>query len=183
LSLVFENSLGAKKMAFLGDATMQATRLVKSIRWPSVLTAALALLLAACSSTNSAVRPQPVLSQSPQPCNQTDSTVSCCLKKYPGQYERCGADVPTPSPQKPNRLPPPVTEAPDNASPAVPTEEERERWLKDICEPGYARCIDAGGGGTPGRTHNETQCKACFAACRRYGFWPHAANGKRCLGS
>ena len=27
-------------------------------------------------------------------CNQTDSTESCCLKKNPGQYERCGARAP-----------------------------------------------------------------------------------------
>ncbi|NOK16442.1 hypothetical protein [Corallococcus carmarthensis] len=27
-------------------------------------------------------------------CNQSDSTVSCCLKRHPGQYEACGADAP-----------------------------------------------------------------------------------------
>lgn len=26
-------------------------------------------------------------------CNPTDSTESCCLKKHPGQYERCGIQV------------------------------------------------------------------------------------------
>jgi len=162
---------------------MQSTQLAKGIQWAPGLAVAIASFLAACSSVDSMLRPQPVLAQSPQQCNQTDSTVSCCLKKYPGQYERCGADVPVLVPQKPNRLPPPLKEAPAEASPAVPTEEERERWTKDICEPGYVRCITAGGGATPGRKRNESQCQACFDACRRYGFWPHRANGKRCLGS
>lgn len=27
-------------------------------------------------------------------CNQSDSTVSCCLKRHPGAYESCGADAP-----------------------------------------------------------------------------------------
>ena len=164
---------------------MQSPQLAKckSMCWSRVLAASLVSLVAACSSTNSARRSQPVLAQSLQQCDQTDSTVSCCLKRFPGQYERCGADVPVPSPQKPNRLPPPGTEMPDEASPSVPIDEEKERWLKEICEPGYAKCVAAGGDGTPGRVYNETQCKACFAACRRYGFWPYRANGKRCPGS
>jgi len=29
-------------------------------------------------------------------CNNTDSTVTCCLKQNPGQYERCGAEAPRP---------------------------------------------------------------------------------------
>ena len=31
-------------------------------------------------------------------CSQTDSTLSCCLKQHPGQYERCGAEAPTKRP-------------------------------------------------------------------------------------
>lgn len=177
-----EKELRRKQKALAGTA-MQSGQLAKGMCWLRGLAVALASLLTGCSSANSALRPQPVLSQSLQQCNQTDSTVSCCLKKFPGQHERCGAGVPVPSPQKPNRIPPPPKETPDEASPSVPTEEERERWTKDICEPGHVRCITAGGGGTPGRRRNESQCQACFDACRRYGFWPHKANGKRCPGS
>lgn len=44
--------------------------------------AALLTLLVACSGP---------LESGPT-CNNTDSTVSCCLKQNPGQYERCGAE-------------------------------------------------------------------------------------------
>lgn len=161
---------------------MQSTRFVKRGRWTRMLVASLASLLAACSSTRGALRSQPGLAQSPQPCNQTDSTVSCCLKKYPGQYERCGAAVPARSPQKPNRPPPPVTQERDEVARPLPTEEEYERW-RQICEPRYAKCVEAGGASIPGRVAKETQCKAFYDACMRYGFWPYRANGKRCLGT
>lgn len=160
---------------------MQSRQLAKGMCWLRGLAVVLASLVAACSSTSGALRSQPGFAQSPRQCNQTDSTVSCCLKKYPGQYERCGADVPEPSPQKPNRIPPPVTQEPDEAAPSVPTQEEYERW-RQICEPRYAKCVEAGGASIPGRVAKETQCKACYEACMRYGFWPYRANGKRCLG-
>jgi len=38
-------------------------------------------------------------------CNQTDSTVTCCLKQHPGQYELCGATPPAKS--KPINVGPP----------------------------------------------------------------------------
>lgn len=160
---------------------MPLTQLASRVCRPTVVTAVLASFLAACSSPSGARRSQSFLAQSLQPCNQTDSTVSCCLKKYPGQYERCGADVPVTPPQKPNRLPPPGTELPEEAEPRIPTQKERERW-RDIFELHYVKCVDVGGARIPGRVEKETQCRACYAACMRYGFWPYKANDKRCLG-
>jgi hypothetical protein len=105
-------------------------------------------------------------------CNQTDSTVTCCLKMNPGQYERCGV---SPPPQPIERI--------NAAIPKLPTRKEKERWRKDICTPAYDRCIDAGGGSIEGRVWDETQCKACFEACMRYGSWPKEANDKPCPGA
>lgn len=115
-------------------------------------------------------------------CNQTDTTISCCLKQNPGQYERCGAAVPL-EPGRPNNLPPGSPESEASPIPELPTEEERERWRTDICEPHYAKCIRAGGGSIEGRKSGETQCQACFDACMRYGYWPLRANGKPCPGA
>ena len=39
-------------------------------------------------------------------CNQSDSTVTCCLKQNPGQYEKCGAT-------------PPAQQQPSTAEPAL----------------------------------------------------------------
>ncbi len=105
-------------------------------------------------------------------CTQTDSTVTCCLKLNPGQYDRCGAPPPHPPTQRINA-----------AIPKLPTRTDKEKWRKDICTPAYSRCIEAGGGSTQGRVWDETQCKACFEACMRYGAWPQEANGKPCPGN
>ena len=120
-------------------------------------------------------------------CNPTDSTVSCCLKENPGQYERCTAVAP-PNPQsQPNRvLPEPAaTPQPELEAvpiPELPTQEERERWDRDICRPHYVKCMETGGR-HDGRVWGESQCKACFAACMRHGFWPLRANEKLCPGA
>jgi hypothetical protein len=131
----------------------------------SIITAVIALVLASgCAGADAALVDGE--------CNQTDSTVSCCLKQNPGQYERCGV---TPPPQSVERR--------DAAVPKLPTRAEKERWRKDICTPAYDRCIDAGGGSIEGRVWDETQCKACFEACMRYGSWPKEANDKPCPGA
>ena len=75
--------------------------------------------LAGCSSTQAAqqgtggsgfadttAQSGEAVAQAPE-CHQTDSTVSCCLKQHPGDYERCGATPPTQKPNQPNRLPHP----------------------------------------------------------------------------
>ena len=115
-------------------------------------------------------------------CNQTDSTVTCCLKQNPGQYERCGATPPTEA-TRPNYLPPGRTESEASPIPELPTAEEKERWRTDICGPYYAKCIRAGGDLIPGRKSGETQCQACFDACMRHGYWPLRANHKPCPGA
>jgi hypothetical protein len=53
-------------------------------------------------------------------CCPTDSTVSCCLKQHPGDYERCGVLDPTKAPtraptQAPRADPPPPLPPPCNA--------------------------------------------------------------------
>lgn len=121
-------------------------------------------------------------------CDSSDSTISCCLKEHPGQYERCAAVAP-PTPQsQPNRLLPGraeegLPEAEAVPIPELPTAEEKERWRADICEPHYAKCIRAGGDRIPGRKAGETQCQACFDACMRHGYWPLRANYKSCPGA
>lgn len=136
-----------------------------------VVAAGLALLAAGCAHVGE--------------CNPTDSTVSCCLKENPGEYERCAAMAP-PNPQsQPNRLLPGQTTAtyPESEAvpiPELPTQDERERWEKDICLPHYEKCRS---GRHDGRVWGESQCKACFDACMRYGYWPLRANGKPCPGA
>ena len=115
-------------------------------------------------------------------CAQTDSTITCCLKQNPGQYERCGAVVPTTTQSQPNNLLPGLPESEATPIPELPTQKERERWDQDICRPHYVRCMETGGR-HDGRVWGESQCKACFAACMRYGFWPLRANAKPCLGA
>ena len=115
-------------------------------------------------------------------CGPTDSTVTCCLKQNPGQYERCGATPPTEA-TRPNYLLPGRTESEAAPLPELPTQDERERWRTDISEPHYAKCVRAGGDSIPGRKKGETQCQACYDACMRHGFWPWEANDKPCPGA
>jgi hypothetical protein len=145
------------------------------------LAVGLAVLASGCASTSaSGYGGGFALTQAE--CNQTDSTVTCCLKQNPGQYERCGATPPTEA-TRPNNLLPERTESEAAPIPELPTRQERERWRKDICLPHYNKCIQAGGGSIDGRVWKEPQCKACYEACMRHGFWPWQANDKPCPGS
>lgn len=146
----------------------------------SLFTVAVLLFSVGCASTSTHNAGRTTLALTQAECNQSDSTVSCCLKRHPYEPERCGVEAPTRPPQ-PIRLPSPGTT--DSASAdELPSPDERERWRRDICEPRYAKCIGKGGDSVPGRVYNETQCKACYDYCTRKGFWPHSANGKRCPG-
>lgn len=148
---------------------------------PTWLAVGLAVLASGCVSTSaSGYGGSFALTQAE--CNPTDSTVTCCLKQNPGQYERCGATPPTEA-TCPNYLPPGRTESEATPIPALPTQEEQERWDKDICRPHYAKCIRAGGDSMDGRKWGETQCQACYDACMRHGFWPWEANDKPCPGA
>jgi hypothetical protein len=148
---------------------------------PACLAIGLAVLASGCAST-SASGYGGGFSLTQTECNQTDSTVTCCLKQNPGQYERCGA-TPTTEATHPNYLPPGRPESEATPLPGLPTQEERESWDRDICRPRYAKCIRAGGDGVDGRKWGETQCQACFDACMRHGFWPLRANDKPCPGA
>lgn len=165
---------------------MQQARVIARVQPcpPLCLAVALALLTAGCASTStSGYGGRFALTQAE--CNQADSTVTCCLKQNPGQYERCGAVAP-PAPQsQPNRLLPGRTEiglpeAEAAPIPELPIAEEKERWRTDICIPHYEKCRS---GRHDGRVWGESQCKACFDACMRHGFWPWQANDKPCPGA
>ena len=142
------------------------------------LAVGLAVLASGCAST-SASGYGGAFALTQAECNQTDSTVTCCLKQNPGQYERCGATPPTEA-TRPNNLLPGRTESEAAPRPELPTQDEREQWEKDICLPRYEKCRS---GRHDGRVWGESQCQACFAACMRYGYWPLRANGKPCPGA
>jgi hypothetical protein len=112
------------------------------------------------------------LAQSPE-CNSTDSTVTCCLKKHPGEYERCGATAPKqPSPkQKPNRLPPPTG-----------TDTEARRKREEMCRERWYQCIQAGGEYERRGMYGQTICQSCWDTCRAEGSWPSEVNDLPCLG-
>lgn len=117
-------------------------------------------------------------------CNPTDNTVSCCLKEHPGEYERCAAVAPPTQQSQPSQLLPGRSEAAlpeaDAAPiPDLPTLDEKEKW-RDICMDHYMKCRS---GRHDGRVWGESQCKACYEACMRHGFWPLRANEKPCPGA
>ena len=109
-------------------------------------------------------------------CNQTDSSISCCLKQNPGQYERCGA---LPPKQAPKRAPK-EEKGPDKLPP-IPTPEERsERERK--CRDYYEQCIARGGEYEKRGQHGHTICQSCYRDCRKTGSWPAEVNDFECLG-
>lgn len=106
-------------------------------------------------------------------CNQTDSTVSCCLKMNPGQYTRCGATPPAQSAAI-NVGPPGLF----NGNEKEESRAEREKR----CANYYARCIEKIGQ-DQGSLYGTTQCRDCFVYCSRHGFWPERMNKKKCPGA
>jgi hypothetical protein len=118
-------------------------------------------------------------------CNQTDSTVTCCLKMNPGQYEKCGVTPPTqqqpstaetkPSPTEtqPRRPPPLIHVSDDDAM----TDEEVDK----MCREHYVRCIEKRGLKI-NLQYGTSHCQGCFDLCRKKRYWPWSANGKRCPG-
>jgi hypothetical protein len=111
------------------------------------------------------------ITQNPGECNQTDSTVSCCLKRHPGEYERCGATPPKEPPKddRPNPYPPPSSLNSDQRA------ERRKQCLEF-----YERCNDAGSG--PGFSYGATHCKSCYDECWKTGLWPADVEGQECPG-
>jgi hypothetical protein len=107
-------------------------------------------------------------------CDQSDSTVTCCLKNHPGQYERCGATPPK-QPQPINR-PPPLLRPPDE------NEEETKEQRQERCLGYYVRCIEKIGQ-KQGSLYGTSHCKDCYGYCERHGFWPARMNRKKCPGA
>jgi hypothetical protein len=113
------------------------------------------------------------IAQSAGECNQTDSTVSCCLKKHPGDYERCGAIRPNPTPPKdrPNPWLPPGSLTPD----------QRTKRKKQ-CQEFYEDCIAVGGEFFPTFGYGSTHCQLCYDECYKTGQWPAEYQGDPCPG-
>jgi hypothetical protein len=107
-------------------------------------------------------------------CNQTDSTVTCCLKQHPGQYELCGAMPPAQS--ELINVGPPGLKSLEAADQGESKDERRKR-----CLPDYVACVDKIGL-KPGNVSGTTQCKDCYDYCERHGFWPLRMNTKPCPG-
>jgi hypothetical protein len=149
---------------------------------PFVLTACLSVL-GGCSSvrvaygvegagnTNGSGNLNAVAQGVPGDCTQTDSSITCCLKKNPGQYARCGATPPNKGTPKPLPLLPP----------SALTDKQRTR-RKEFCQEYYERCIAAGGEYIEGFTYGKTQCAACYDECYKAGQWPAEFNGEPCPG-
>jgi hypothetical protein len=116
----------------------------------------------------------------PPQCGPTDSTVSCCLKQHPGEYERCGAMAPR---QAPTRAP---KQAPTNEPEPLPPltdlspEETREREQK--CREYWNQCIALGGEYEKRGEHGKSICQSCYLRCKAEGSWPAKVNGFQCLG-
>ncbi len=116
----------------------------------------------------------------PVECNQTDSTITCCLKKNPGQYERCGAVAPRQAPKQTPKQEP--KNGPDKLPPLtdLSPEETRERTKK--CLDYWNQCIAQGGEYEKRGQHGQTICRACYQQCRANGYWPEKVNDIECLG-
>jgi len=115
-------------------------------------------------------------------CNQTDSTVTCCLKQRPGQYELCGATPPAKS--EPINVGPPGLRSLEEGEKkeARETNEESREDREKRCADYYARCIEEIGK-KPGSLYGTSQCRDCFVYCSRHGFWPERMNKKKCPGA
>lgn len=117
-------------------------------------------------------------------CLPGDDTETCCLKEFPGQYERCMGAAPqgmaprgTPK-QRPNPKP---EEGPGPGLPPIPTPEEKERW-RERCRDHYVACKEFFAGEKQRRVWGESQCQSCMDLCLRTGEWPAEANEHPCPG-
>lgn len=113
-------------------------------------------------------------------CNQTDTTVSCCLKKNPGQYERCGTVAPNQAPKPAPKRTPKDAPGPVALPPGASTEGRRERERR--CRDYWGQCIAMGGEHEKRGQHGQTVCRACYERCVAEGFWPESVNDFQCLG-
>ncbi len=116
----------------------------------------------------------------PVECNQTDSTTTCCLKKNPGQYERCGAVAPRQAPKQTPKQEP--KNGPDKLPPLTDLSPEEIREREKKCRDYWEQCIALGGEYEKRGQHGQTICRACYQQCRANGHWPERVNDFQCLG-
>jgi len=116
----------------------------------------------------------------PVECNQTDSTISCCLKKNPGQYERCGAVAPRQAPKQTPKQEP--KNGPDKLPPLTDLSPEEAREREEKCREYWNQCIALGGEYEKRGEHGKTICQSCYLRCKAEGYWPDKVNGFKCLG-
>jgi hypothetical protein len=125
-------------------------------------------------------QPGDTIAQAAQ-CGPTDSTVSCCLKQHPGDYERCGALDPTKAPTRaPQQAPQtdPLPPLPPPTSAAPPDKRKREQQCREY----YHQCIALGGEYEKRGQHGQSICKSCYDRCNAEGYWPNKVNDFECLG-
>lgn len=124
----------------------------------------------------------------PAQCGPFDSTVSCCLKQHPGEFERCGAidpgKAPTRAPKQaprtdPNPYPPPTT---DPYSPPTDAAPPDRRKRDQQCRVYWNQCIALGGEYEKRGQHGRTICASCYDQCMGLGYWPKEVNDFECLG-
>ena len=133
------------------------------------------VLASGCASTDAYRYGSGAFALAGAECNQTDSTVTCCLKQHPGQYELCGATPPAQS--EPINVGPPGLGSLETAEQGESRDEKRKR-----CLPDYVACVDKIGL-KPGGLSGTSQCQDCYNYCERHGFWPLSTNKKPCPGA
>ena len=120
----------------------------------------------------------------PVECGPTDSTVSCCLKQHPGEYERCGAIPPKQAPTRaPKQTPKQAPQGePEPRPPLTDLSPEDSRKREEKCREYWERCIARGGEYEKRGQYGQTICRACWQRCRATGSWPDKVNDFECLG-
>ena len=118
-----------------------------------------ALSMACSTGAHSVSGNQPIyLAQSA--AVECESTVSCCLREHPGEYERCGAVAPSQpetAPIEAIKTPSDVIQATDAA-----TEEDDDGW-RDQCIDLYVACKQRKWTGN---------CHDCLRWCQGQKEWP-----------
>ena len=121
-------------------------------------------------------------------CLPGDDTETCCLKEFPGQYERCMGVTPRGGTPKggttPKQRPSPGPEegpqpGPGPVPPLLPKD---PRKREEACREYYDRCIERGGEYEKRGMFGRTICQSCYVTCRAEGYWPDQVNDLPCLG-
>ena len=112
-------------------------------------------------------------------CMPGDDSETCCLKEFPGQYERCMGVAPrgVAPKQRPNSEP---EEGPGPVPPLLPKD---PRKREEACREHYDRCLELGGEYEKRGMYGRTICQSCYDTCKAEGYWPAEVNDIPCLGS